>query len=54
VLAGRQPQDVDGVPALGAVDEQLVGLGQRLDDEHGRAAQLGDAGLGRRHALSVR
>jgi hypothetical protein len=52
-LAGREPEHLDRVPPLGAVDEQLVGLGQVGHQEHRRTPQLGDGRAGGRH-LSAR
>ena len=41
-LAGREPQDVDRVPALGAVDEDVTGLGEFVEDEQRCAPELRD------------
>src|SRR4051812_10721238 len=49
LLASVQPQHVDGVPALGAVDQQLLPPGQVVEQEQRGAVELG--GLGRHPAF---
>ena len=49
LLARRQAQHVDRVPALVAVDQQLVASGSVVEQEQRGAVELGDAGVGRRH-----
>ncbi len=48
-LARGQPQDVDRVPSLGTVDEELLGVGDVVEEEEGGAVELRDPVVRARH-----
>ena len=52
-LPGGQPQHVDGVPALGAADQQVDGVGQLVEEEQRRPVELGHPVVGGDGAHSV-